>query len=344
MKSSVVSDCVLLILVFILSSCLKTSDPKPQPVLKIGLVGGLGGFSDAGFNQNILAGFQKVARDFPVICESYEPKTITDFPLGIQHFLTNGFDLIITAESDAAQATVNAANTNPGTDFVIIDYSMASPPPNLLCAVFDVDQASFPCGFLAAWWAYRQNYSNPVAGFVAGPEMPEIRQFSVSYSHGIDYFNDRYNKNVVVLGYYASSFSDTLQGAKLADSLFRQNASILFAFAGKTGNGALYKVKDAGKWAIGVDVDQFYSIPPVAPVLLTSCMKELDVMVYDILNKYYNHIFPGGSVIHGNLNNNGVGISPFHYYDTLIPDSIKTALAGISAGIRNGTIKTGWPE
>jgi basic membrane protein A len=103
-------------------------------------------------------------------------------------------------------------------------------------------------------------------------------------------------------------------------------------------------VKEAGKWAIGVDVDQFFSIPPVAPVLLTSCMKKLDVMVYDILNKYYNHIFPGGSVIQGNLNNNEVGMSPFHDYDAMIPDSVKSALAGISAGIRDGTIKTGWPE
>jgi basic membrane protein A len=343
-KLSVVSGCVLLILVFIFSSCSKTSNPKPQQVLKIGLVGGLGGFSDAGFNQNILAGYQKAARDFPIICETYESKTVADFSLGIQYFLTNGFNLIITAGFDAAQATINAANTNPGTDFVIIDYSMASPPSNLLCAVFDVDQASFPCGFLAAWWASKQNYSNLVAGFVAGPEIPEILQFSVSYSHGIAYFNNRYNKNVISLGYYASSFSDTLQGAKLADSLLQQNASIVFAFAGKTGNGALYKVKEAGKCAIGVDVDQFYSIPPVAPILLTSCMKELDVMVYNILDKYYHLTFPGGSVIHGNLNNNEVGIAPFHYYDAIIPDSIKTALAGISAGIKDGTIKTGWPE
>jgi len=103
-------------------------------------------------------------------------------------------------------------------------------------------------------------------------------------------------------------------------------------------------VKDAGKCAIGVDVDQFFSIPPVGPVLLTSCMKGLDVMVYDILNAYYNLYFPGGAVIHGTLNNNKVGIAPFHNYDAMIPDSIKSTLVGITTGIKNGTIKTGWPE
>ncbi len=335
---------IILILPYVLSSCLKTSEPEPLPALKIGLLGGLGGFSDAGFNQNMLAGYQRAAKDFPIICQAYDCKTSEDISKGIKLYLSYGFDLIITSTFDAAQATIDAAYANPGTDFILIDYAVVSPPPNLMCVVFDVDQSSFPCGFLAAYWAYSQNNSYPVAGFVAGPEIPEILQFSVSYSNGIDYFNKKYSKNVAVLGYHASSFSDTLQGARLADSLIRQNASIIFAFAGKTGNGALYKVKDAGKCAIGVDVDQYFSIPQVGPVLLTSCMKELDIMVYGLLKGYYYQYFQGGTVIHGNLNDNAVGMAPFHNYDALIPDTIKSALVGITTGIKNGTIKTGWPQ
>ncbi|MCX6278041.1 MAG: BMP family ABC transporter substrate-binding protein [Bacteroidetes bacterium] len=343
-KNSFVSSCIILALAFILSSCLKNSNPEPQLVMKIGLVSGLGGFSDAGFNQNILAGFQRAARDFPMACQSYECKTAADYSSGINYFLSNRFDLIITVSFGAAQATIDAAAANPGTDFMIIDYSMASPPPNLLCAVFDVDQSSFPCGFLAAYWVYRQNSSNPVTGFVGGADIPEIRQFTVSYTNGVTYFNNLYKKNVKTIGAFATSFSDTLQGARLADSLLKKNASVIFACAGKTGNGALYKVKEAGKWAIGVDVDQFYSIPAVGPVLLTSCMKALDVMVYNTMNGYYNFYFPGGKVMHGNLSNGGVSIAPFHNFEALIPDSIKSAMDGISSGIKNGTIKTGWPE
>ena len=43
--------------------------------------------------------------------------------------------------------------------------------------------------------------------------------------------------------------------------------------------------------------------------------------------------------IHGNLNNKEVGMSPFHDHDAMIRDSIKSALAGISAEIRDGTTK-----
>jgi len=166
------------------------------------------------------------------------------FP-GNQHFLTHGFDLIITAGFDAAQSTVNAANTNPGTDFVIIDYSMTSPPSNLLCAVFDVDQASFPCGFLAAWWAYKQNYSNPVAGFVAGP-----RYLKSASSRWVIPTELPISITCIIKMLFTGLLCKLLfrhpSGAKLADSLLQQNASIVFAFAGKTGNGALYKVKEAG--------------------------------------------------------------------------------------------------
>jgi basic membrane protein A len=335
--------CILFVTVLLFPSCKKT-DNETQKIYKIGLVGGLGGFSDRGFNQNILSGFQQAVWELPVTGEVYECQSVADMTTGINYFLSKSFDMIITSGFDAADATLAAAKANPGTDFLLIDYSATDPPSNLLCAVFDVDQGSFPCGFLAAFWAYKQNISNPVAGFVAGPEIPGIRQFSVSYIQGIGYFNAKYGKTVQSRGYYASSFSDTLQGAELADSLMRQNATVIFAFAGKTGNGALYKAKEAGRWAIGVDVDQYISIPQVGPALLTSCMKGLDVMVYDIIDRYCNNNFPGGTIAHGTLENGGVGLAPFHDFDSSIPDSIKTALTAISTGIKNGTIDTGWPE
>jgi len=337
------SICLILTLVFITAACKKTSDPAPAPILKIGLVGGIAGFSDSGFNQNILTGLQKAAIDFPILCQSYEVWPGTDFTAGINYFLYHDFDLIITTGFDASEATLAAVNAHPEKDFAIIDFEIPSPPSNLLCIKFNVDQASFPCGFLAAFWANKQNNVNPVAGYVAGPDIPEIHKFAVSYLHGIEYFNTVYKKNVASVGYYATSFSDTIQGARLADSLMKQNASVIFAFAGQTGVGTLYKIKEARKWAIGVDVDQFYSVPPISSVLLTSCMKRLDVVVYDVLNKYYHKDFAGGTTIYGNLNNDGVGLAPFHNYNILIPDSIKTALNAIETGIKNGTILTGWP-
>ncbi|MDD4644919.1 MAG: BMP family ABC transporter substrate-binding protein [Bacteroidales bacterium] len=325
-------------LLVLLPSCHKDS----QPELKIGLISGVGGFSDRGFNENILAGFQKAATEFPITCQTRESLSEEAIAAGISDFISDSCDLIITAGYAAAQATLDAALANPGIDFLILDYSTANLPSNMACSIFDVDQSSFPCGFLAAYWAYRQNPENPRAGYVAGVDIPQIRQFSQSYIRGIAFFNEKYQKDVQVSGYFANSFIDTLQGAKLADSLLQQGASVIFAFAGKTGNGALYRVQDAGKWAIGVDVDQYYSIPQVGPVLLTSCVKKLDNAIYGMLKDYRNLVFSGGQTQYNSLSNNGVGMAPFHDYETMIPDSIKAALTAIESGIKNGSISTGW--
>jgi basic membrane protein A len=344
MKRLLVALVLLTASLITFTSC-SSEEIVPDPVIyKVGLVSGLGGFSDGGFNQNILAGFTRAAGDFPLFCETYECQTDADIGAGIRYFTNAGFDLVITAGFDAADSTIIAAQKFPGTSFLLLDFTMTDAPDNLLCAVFDVDQASFPCGFLAAWWANTKSVSNPVAGFVAGPEIPEIRQFSVSYLRGITYYNTMYGRNVQSPGYYASSFTDTLQGAELAGSLMEQGATVVFAFAGRTGNGALYKMKEAGKWAIGVDVDQYYSIPQVGPALLTSCMKELDVMVYNVMALFAGNEFYGGTVIHGDLSNGGVGMAPFHDFEAAIPDSIRTVLDNIKTGIKNGSIDTGWPE
>jgi len=73
-------------------------------------------------------------------------------------------------------------------------------------------------------------------------------------------------------------------------------------------------------------------------------MKELDAIVYTAIGKYCTQSFTGGTVSHCNLSNNGVGMAPFHDYEAMIPDSIRTALTSIKAGIITGSINTGWPE
>jgi basic membrane protein A len=332
-----------LILVLVVAGLFMTDACKKEtPVVKIGLVGGLGGFHDRGFNQDILEGFQKAEEDLGFQSEVLECQKAEDFATNIGILLEEDFDLIVTTGFDASQATLAAAYDNPETDFIILDFSVDNPPSNLKCVIFQVDQSSFPCGFLAAWWTDREDNENPLAGFVAGPAIPEIMQFSVSYEKGIEYYNTQYKREVASAGYYASSFADTLMGAQLADSLIQQGAKIIFAFAGKTGNGALYKTKEAGIHAIGVDVDQYISIPAVGPVLLTSCMKMLERMTYTVLEDYMGRFYNGGEVLKGNLSNGGVGMAPFHEFDLVIPDSIKEELAAIERGIKLGTVDTGW--
>ena len=148
--------------------------------------------------------------------------------------------------------------------------------------------------------------------------------------------------NVEALGAHAGNFDDTLQGAHLADSLIQSGADLIFACAGKTGNGALYQAKISGKQGIGVDTDQYLTIPEVGDILLTSCMKRLDISIHDEIIAISQNQFHGGTSITTNLTSNGVQLAPFHDFENQIPDSIKTVLGEIRQGIINGTVNTGW--
>ena len=344
MKKNILIVISLFLIVASLSTGCKKSNDPPQYLANIGLIGSIGGFNDRGFNQAALQGLQAGTQVFPFYAQARNSADTAAYRANINYFIQNNYDLIISLGFDIKTLTIQTAKQYPMIDFALLDAKEDTLPANLLCVSYQVDQASFLCGFLAAYWAQFKDAADPKAAFIAGPDIPEIRQFEVSYLKGVQYFNTYYQKTVQTLGSNATSFNDTLQGAQLAGTLINQGAEVIFAFAGKTGNGALYKVLEQGKWGIGVDVDQFVTIPEVGNILLTSCMKRLDLSVYSVMaNLYYNN-FQGGTVFYGNLSNNMVDLAPYHQFDQEIPDSIKDAIAIIKIGIQNGTIPTGWPE
>ncbi len=128
----------------------------------------------------------------------------------------------------------------------------------------------------------------------------------------------------------------------MSDSLISLGADVIFGLGSETGNGALLKAKELGKVCIGVDVDQYYSFPEVADKLLSSAMKKLDNAIYTVVGSFVDKTFEGGTVYNGKLENEGVDFAPFHDYDDLVADSIKTKLEEIKSGIIQGEISTGW--
>ncbi|MCK9617616.1 MAG: BMP family ABC transporter substrate-binding protein [Lentimicrobiaceae bacterium] len=335
---------LLFVLVLMFSVGLSSCKKDDSSSLKVGLVTGLGGLNDGGFNDQAFVGLMAANNAESIrweVKESYDEAQIAS---NIKYFTDNKFDVIITLGYNASQSTLEAAEAFPKIKFIILDYSFETIPDNITCITYKVDQASFPCGFLAAYQAWQKNQSNPAVGYVAGPNIPEIQQFTVSFAKGVEFFNTKYNQSVTVSGANATNFNDTLQGARIADSLIQRGAEVIFACAGKTGNGALYKVKEASKTGIGVDTDQFYSIPLVGPYLLTSCMKRLDVAILSEITSIHNGQFHGGQVFSFDLANEGVNVAPYHNYETMLPDSIKQSVLDIKTGIINGTILTGWTK
>ncbi len=334
----------LILCIAALASCKKDDDSTntPTTTLKIGLVSAEVGFGDHGYNDLALAGLNQAGTDLGVTTDSYDCNDSNDIKLGINYFIQKNFDVIFCLSYGAKYSVLQAALANPTKHFVLIDDTISNPPANVKCFVYQVDQASFLCGFLGAYWAEKKDPAYPVCSWVGGIQIPVIEQFKTGYLSGITYYNSTYSKSVIDTGNYTNSFSDTVTGTNIATSLINAGADVVFPFAGESGLGALSAAKAAGKWAIGVDVDQYVSAPNVSNALISSCLKKINITIYNETKKFHDNGWSNGGNFTTGLSTNDVGYAPFHDFETQIADSIKNKLITIKDGLINGTIVTGW--
>ena len=150
--------------------------------------------------------------------------------------------------------------------------------------------------------------------------MPDINLISTYHPGGLDV-----------------AFTDPEWGATTAKQAIDNGADVVFGAGGKTGNGALIEVAShEGLFCIGVDSDQWLTVPEAHPCLITSAMKLITPGVFDLIKFGHEGAFPGG------LYFGEVGLAPFHDFDSQVPQEVKDKLDEIDAGLKDGSISTGY--
>ena len=312
--------------------------------LKVGMVSDVGGIDDASFNQNTWEGLKNADEGLPVCARFIESQAQADYEKNITEFAEQDYDLIITVGFLLGDATGKMAEVYPDVGLAIVDYAYDPPIDNVQGIVFNTNEAAFPVGYLAAAWADMKDPGDPQVGYVAGMQIPPVEIFIVAYEAGVNYYNAKYGKNVQFKGVYVGDFEAPDQGKIQGNSLIDEGVDVIFGVGGKTGNGGIAAAKERGKWGVGVDVDQYYTLPNEKDILISSTMKRMDNAVYGVVEAMTKDQFGGGGVYVGTLANGGVGMAPFHDYEDQIPDNIKQDLEDIQQGIIDGTIDTGWPQ
>jgi basic membrane protein A len=133
------------------------------------------------------------------------------------------------------------------------------------------------------------------------------------------------------------AFTDPEWGASTAKQAIDQGADVIFGAGGKTGNGALIETAThEGVYCIGVDSDQWFTVPEAHPCLVSSAMKLITPGVTDLVTTSYNGEFPGGNYV------GEVGLAPYHDFEDEIPQEVKDRLDEIDAGLQSGEIETGY--
>jgi basic membrane lipoprotein Med (substrate-binding protein (PBP1-ABC) superfamily)/ABC-type branched-subunit amino acid transport system substrate-binding protein len=343
-----------------------TSTPQPEPTeapeptkapeveaptgeFRVGMISDVGGVDDASFNQTTWEGLDRADRDIEGVAAQFlESQAQADYENNITEFAEQGYDMIVTVGFLLGDATAKMAEVYPDIKFAIIDFAYDPPIPNVQGIVFNSDEAAFLAGYLAAGMAVELDPGDPQIGWVGGMQIPPVEIFIAAYESGMAYYNAQKGTDVKVAGTYVGDFEAPDEGKTAGNSLLDEGVDIIFGVGGKTGNGGLVAVREraeAGEAVagIGVDVDQYFTLPTEQGILITSVEKRLDNAVYNSINDAVAGNFGGGGVYVGTLENDGVGLAPYHDWEDRVPDELKAEVEALRPQIIAGTISTGWP-
>ncbi|MFZ5920951.1 MAG: BMP family ABC transporter substrate-binding protein [Chloroflexota bacterium] len=303
-----------------------------QPPTKVGLVTDEGGVDDLSFNMMAYQGLQQAETDLGITGTLYESASSDDYVPLLQQCADDGNDLCFAVGFSMADAIASVANANPDTAFAILDVDQENPPANLRGIRFDEKQAGYLAGALAG-------KMGEIVGVVGGIAVPAVVGFVEGYRNGAQCANP----NATVLIEYTGTFTDPALGAATAQNMIDQGAHVIFGAAGGTGNGAILYSAGQGIRSIGVDTDQYLTLfgngaVPGSYYLLTSAMKNLNVVVYRTIEDYLNGNFSSGTVTY-HLADGGVGLAPYHEAYNYIPQPIRDYVEyDVKSGILDGSI------
>jgi basic membrane protein A len=115
---------------------------------------------------------------------------------------------------------------------------------------------------------------------------------------------------------------------------------VILPVGGPIYQGAITAIEDSGNDVamVGVDADLFETDPNTQDYVMTSILKGMKVSTYEAVLAAGNDEFDFEPYI-GTLENDGVGIAPFHNFEDKVSPELAGELDEVKAGIIDGSIK-----
>ncbi|HQX17859.1 MAG TPA: BMP family ABC transporter substrate-binding protein [Anaerolineales bacterium] len=313
--------------------------PKAE-VFCVGLVTDVGKINDKSFNQSAWEGVLQSQTDGVAdIVQYIETTDAKDYAKNIGTFGDAGFDVIVTVGFALGEATVAAATTYPDVNFIGVDQFQAAEADGVAGLNFPEDQAGFLVGALAA----SMSKSHKIGAVCGTDVVPPVWRFGEGYKAGAAYADGMNGTTTEVFVVYHSdvgfdkTFTDPEWGAQTATSMMDNGADAIFGCGGITGNGAITAAAQAGSYAIGVDTDQYLTLPEAAPRMLSSAMKLITPGVAELIAAAKD-----GSITYGNVFGHA-GYAPFHDVAGEVPAEVSAMMETLNAALLDGSVKTEVP-
>jgi basic membrane protein A len=286
-----------------------------------------GGRGDGTFNDSAARGADQAKTELGVEVKELEATKDEDRKANLELLAADGANVIVGVGFMFTDPMTEIAAANPEITFGIVDSVVEA--PNVRSLVFAEEQGSFLVGAAAAL----KSESGKI-GFIGGQEIDLIKKFEAGYTAGAKAINPDIEVEVQYLGPAGdnSAWGNVAGAKEIAGGWYESGVDVIYTAAGGSGAGTIEAAVEAGKWAIGVDSDQWLTATPEQQaVILTSMLKRVDVAVFETIKAVQSGDKTGGIKVF-DLSVDGVGYSTSGGHIDEFVDQLEDLKAQIVAG------------
>lgn len=324
----------------------KTETQEDKENLKVAAVFNTN-LGDKSFSDLVWSGITKAEEDFGIEAKAIElmGDATKQEPTLVELCESGEWDVIVAGTFNLKEAIEKVAAEFPEQKFIVYDTEIdfSSGDYENCCSVMcKQNEGAFLAGALAALQTKETGeYTNEdkVIGFVGGGENSAINDFLVGYIEGAKYVDPECK----VLFSYIGDFKNTAKAKELAIAQYQQGADIVFQVASSAGLGVLDAAKAENRIAIGVDQDQATLMKEndaeIADHIMTSVVKNLDVLIYDKLEAFMKDEIEWGAHENAGIAEKGMDIVENEYTKGIVSEEILGQVDEIRQKIASGEIE-----
>jgi len=193
-----------------------------------------------------------------------------DFVEAIRAFAEEGFDLVILGTNTYEDLVFPVTEEYPDVRFVSMNGIIMS--DNFVSVRVPNEEQ----GFLAAIVAALSTQTNTV-GFIGGMEIVPILRGAYGFEQGVNFVNERFDRNVELISVNTGSMTDVNQAKETAIAMIERGADVLTPMADAAGMGVIEAVEERDVMAVGTGPGHVV----MAPNHVISTIMRDNAYVYD---------------------------------------------------------------
>ncbi len=192
-----------------------------------------GSIADGGWNAGAYSGLLRIRDELGARVSHVETRTPAEFEESFRDYASRGYDLIFGHGFEYQDAAARVGAEFPSSVFVTTSGNTVR--ANVVPMVFELEQATYLCGVLAA----RMSRSGRL-GLIGGIDLPSIRSTFLAFKGGAQ----AARAGVEVREVFIGNFDDTAAAREAALALLEEDVDFVLHQANEAGRGVFQAVAE----------------------------------------------------------------------------------------------------